>query len=239
MSHMRLLPVSVAVLTVFACVGCEHRAENVERRSITVRGTATATLTPDTITVRVAVVTLDKVPAKSQADNNRIVRAALKLARDAGIAEKDVQTEVVSLTPKWQRGYNQPPMLLGYEATNSITFVLRDISKYDPLLSEMVKAGVNDVKSITFTSSKEPETMRQLRRQAVKDARARAEAMASELGVKVGKVYTIAEALVEDDMWSGDSGALFADDDADDGPTVALGRLKIATSVEVDFELTD
>jgi len=226
--------------------GCGSLQQNAVRE-ITVLGTAEVVVPPDYVTIRTRVVTLDMDVEKAQAENDEKVKAVLSMVEELGVAPDDVRTAYVSLRPKERREGKKPPVFEGYEASKSITVVLRDMTKYDQLLSGMLKLGVNRITGISFGSLKEIEKRREARILAVKAAREKAEYLAAEFGQKVGKPLWIAEFRRQRDTWlSAGSNIKFYDYASDREAkadtkqgTIAPGSITIRSQVEASFALVD
>ena len=220
---------------------CRHK----EPREITVRGVAEVIVPPDYVTVNVRVVTLDMDLAKAQADNDTAVKAALAFVDELGIEAKDLSTSYVSLGPKWRRVRDEESVFEGYEASKSITVKLRDLTKYDELLSGMLKLGVNRISGISFGSSDELEKRREARILAINAAREKAEYLASQLGQKVGPPLWIAEFKKESFGPPPMSNVAYygrAEPEAQADNklgTIAPGSITIRAQIEASFELKD
>src|SRR5262249_21296435 len=117
--------------------------------------------------------------------------------------EKDIQTTNISVNPR----YSQPPAprpnqvqtnefvprIVGYEVNNQVEITARDIGKLGVLLDAVVQAGANQMHNIRFRIDEPEKLMDQARRQAMADARRRAEQLAGEAGVVVGSPLSIQE----------------------------------------------
>jgi len=236
---------SVIVVLGALCSGCAT-LQKTAPREITVLGVAEVVVPPDFVTVRASVVTLNKDVEKAQAENDKKVKAVLSFVRKLGVAPKDIRTEYTSLRPKERRERNKPPVFEGYEASNSITVVLRDMSKYDELLSGVLKLGVNRISGITFRSTQEIKKRREARLLAIQAAREKAEYLASALGQTVGRPRWITEFRRERRPWGSIASNVAwvspslsqARADTKEG-TLAPGSTTIRAQVEVCFALDD
>ena len=251
--RVRSLVICGGVAVALLLCGCTTNVEDLYRygveqpkpREITVRGVAEVVVPPDYVEVRTQVVTLDKDLAKSQAENDEQVKAVLDLVRKMGIAPDDVSTGYTSLGPKEHRVRDQAPVFLGFEATKSITVKLRDLSKYEALISGMLELGVNRITGVSFRSSEELEKRKQARVLAIRAAREKAEYLAEQLGQKVGRPLWVAEFRRETPRMPGWSNTSFvpspggdAKADSEQG-TIAPGSITIRAQIEASFELLD
>src|SRR5688500_8753486 len=75
---------------------------------------------PDIVRINAGVMT--QAPTASEAiranaEQMRTMRAAL---RQAGVAERDIQTSSINLQPQWRHVENQPAQFTGYQAHNAV-----------------------------------------------------------------------------------------------------------------------
>ena len=224
--------------------GCSN-TESEAPREITVRGVAEVTIPPDYVRVSTNVVTLDMDLAKAQEENDRRVRDVLAFVKRLGIEADDISTSYASLYPKERQERDKPPVFEGYEASKSITVKLRDMDKYDELVSGILGLGVNRIAGISFKSSEELKQRREARLLAIEAAKEKAEYLAQKLGQKVGKPLWVAEFRWETPQWGG--GLNVANVSRSEAPaladteqrSLAPGSITIRGEVEVCFELVD
>jgi uncharacterized protein len=148
---------------------------------------------PDIATVSTGVVTRAtdaNAAMRANAEQMSKVVAAIKAA---GIADKDVQTSGINLNPTYQYRENQPPIITGYEANNTVSVVVRDIARLGKILDTLVAVGANQINGPSFDVDKKDEAYDEARRQAVEKAQARAEMYAKTLGMKVRRIVSISE----------------------------------------------
>lgn len=160
---------------------------------LNVSAQAEARRVPDIATLSTGVVTraVDANAAmRANAEQMSKVVAALKAA---GIAEKDVQTSGISLSPTYQYGENQPPKITGYEAHNTVNAVVRDIGKLGRVIDSLAAAGANQIHGPNFDIEDKDEAYDEARRRAMAKAQARAEMYAETLGMKVRRIVSISE----------------------------------------------
>jgi uncharacterized protein YggE len=119
--------------------------------------------------------------------------AVLAAIKDAGIAERDVQTSRLSLQPQYDPNKGGTARLLGFQVTNQLTVKIRDIDKLPAILDRAIAAGANEMSGIEFVVSEQSKLLDQARTEAIADAHRKAELYAGAAGVKVGQVLSIAE----------------------------------------------
>lgn len=184
--------IAAAILLILPLAG---QAET-ETRQIIVTGEGRVTAAPD-----MAVVTLgvsDQAPeAQTAMDSvSERVRAIFQTVTDYGVAPRDVQTTSLRLDPVWERRDQDeqgPPEIRGFVATNDITLRLRDMTSLGAILQDVLASGANRFNRISFTLSDPTSARNEARREAVRDARARAELYAEAAGVSLGALIELSE----------------------------------------------
>ena len=118
------------------------------------------------------------------------VREAL---RQAGIADRDIQTSNISLNPQYTYVNNQPPKLNGYSASNQLNVRFRDIANTGKILDALVAEGANQINGPNLTIDKPEAALDEARAKAVAIGRARADLYARALGMRVVRVVSVSE----------------------------------------------
>lgn len=161
-------------------------------RSISVSGEAEVRVPPNQVQLWLAVSTLDKAVTKAKADNDERVKKTLATLARLGIEAKDMQTDHLSIEPRWDN-YAKVRQPDAYEVSKSIVVTLRDVSRFESVLSAVLEAGTNRVEGLEFRTTELRKHRDAARAMALKAAQEKANAMASELGLKAGKARTINE----------------------------------------------
>ncbi len=226
-------------------------AEALEPRSITVSGTAEVNVVPDEVVLLFGVETIDQALSVAKAQNDESVRKVLALAEKHEIDPQDVQTDHIAINPRYtERGRGDE--IESYLVRKSILFRLKDISKFEDLLSDALNAGANYVHGIQFSHSELKKYEDEVRRQAILNAKEKAETIAKELDQKVGKPNDIREhqtrhgtlyEMLGRQGWRGRGmmGASVSATGVDSASesTIALGEITISTRLTVSFILDD
>ena len=191
--------VLVLVFAVSASTG--EQPAPLEPRMITVTGEAEVRVVPDEVVLTLGVETWDKdlVAAKKQHDG--VVNKVLGLAADYGVDPQHVQTDYVNIEPRYRDRTYEERDFIGYFVRKTIVITLRDISKFEDLLSGVLGVGVNYVQGIQFRTTELRKYRDEARALAVKAARQKATALARGLGQEVRKPHVIRED--EGGWWSG------------------------------------
>ena len=193
---------SMAVLLVLALAAwVENQPASQGSRVITVTGNAEVRVIPDEVILTLGVETWNKNMATARGQNDQIVAKVLALATQYGIAPEHIQTDYVSIEPRYRDGYYEERDFIGYFVHKTIVLTLRDLSKFEDLLAASLDAGVNYVHGIEFRTTELRTHRDEARALAIRAAQEKAEALAGELSQKVGEPITIQE--VQSGWWSG------------------------------------
>jgi len=152
------------------------------------------TRVPDVATIRAGVVSQGATAAAALADNAGRMTRVLAALRAASIAPRDVQTATVSLQPQYRYADGQPPVVTGYQASNSVAVRFRDIAKAGAILDTLVVQGANQIDGPSLEIDQPDAALDEARADAVKRAQARAQLYARAAGLQVARIVSIAEA---------------------------------------------
>ena len=171
--------------------------------TLTVTGVSESAAAPDRAFVRAGAVVRADSAAAAQDGVNRIVQAALEAVRAAGVEEKQITTTGLSLAPVYgpthadAQGNPVPPRLVGFEARNTITAELADPSRTGPVIDAMVKSGANEIQGVWFDLRDDTGIRGRALRDAVNNARAKANAIAEAMGTRISGVVEVTEGGAE------------------------------------------
>jgi hypothetical protein len=162
--------------------------------TISVSGIGRVTTTPDVADVRVGVqVTRTKV-RDAQSAAATAMAAVIAALKSAGIADKDIQTTSLSLQPVYDYSSNgNTPRLTGYQIVNAVQATVRRLDTISDVIDGALAAGATTLDGITFRVDDPASPEAQARDAAMKNARAKADALAKAAGVSITGVSSISE----------------------------------------------
>lgn len=158
-----------------------------------VSATGRTTRVPDVATIRAGVVTQGATAALALADNAQRMAGVLAALKAAGVQPRDVTTANVSLQPQYRYENNQPPVITGYQASNTVSVRFRDITKSGAILDTLVKQGANQIDGPSLSIDQPDAALDEARIDAMKRARTRAELYAKAAGLSVVRIVSISE----------------------------------------------
>ncbi len=213
-------------------IGAPATSDQPAVHTITVSGTGSITLVPDTGHVGVGV-TISKPTVRAArqaaADAMTSIIAAIKAL---GVDEKDIKTTGINLNPQYSNA--QPPKVVGYVISEQVEVTVRDIDKTGDVVDAATTSGATDVNGIWFDVADPAKAMNDARAAAVEAAKASAQAMASAAGVNLGGVISMSETQTNYPMPYALAGAARA---ADTATPVQTGTQDIQAQVTVVFEI--
>lgn len=202
--------------------------------TVSVTGEASISVPPDLAQVDSGVTTEAKTAREASEANNKAMGGVLQALKNAGLAEKDIQTSRLSLSPQSapNRDANAPFLIVGYRASNRVTVTIRDITKVADTIDVLVSAGANEISGISFMVSKASKVLDDARSEAIADARRKAEIYAKAANISIGAPISISEETAPGPM----PYRKMAADMAASAP-VAQGQETLRVSVSVSYEI--
>ena len=198
-------------------------------RSVTATGLGSVTTVPDRAHFSFGVQAQSRTASQAlEAADAQLARVVAAL-RSAGIAQADIQTEQISLSPRTSEDGVQ---IVGYMAVSSVSARVRNLERAGPVVDAAVGAGANQVFGPSLTRSDQNAVYRSALRAAYADARAKALALAEAAGVTLGAMTTTVEG-------GGSVPMPLATGRAEDAKaTVEPGTQEIQASVTVTFAVS-
>jgi hypothetical protein len=249
---VRPLPAALLLLAIAACAPACQPAQGSPTtliaspappppRTVSVTGTAELKTAPDEFVVSVGVDSSAEQPQAAKDANDRTMTALLAVPKSLQIDPKHVRTEGFTLRPRYEGSYENR-RLAGYEAGKTLVIVVHDSEKVEALLAELFNRGANRLDGVTYGSTRVLEQRKEARTMAVAAAQEKAQAMAASLGQKLGRPLKIDEDPEAAQLRSMNqlTNAAFNNDTRPAlGEAMATGKIRIAASVAVTFELVD
>ena len=188
-------PIICTVLAAGLALAGPVAAQEVPRQ-ITVMGSSQVDAVPDRATITAGVETQAPTAAGALEANSKAMAEVFAALEAAKVEKRDMQTSQLNLNPVYEpfrEGAEAPPQVVAYQASNMVTVVVRDLASLGELIDALAGAGANRLYGIGFEVSEPRPSVDAARREAVADARAKAELYAEAAGVTLGPVVTIRE----------------------------------------------
>ena len=204
-------------------------------RQISVTGVGKITVAPDEAIITIGVTNNGANAAEVKKANDVVIDKVIKYLKSIKMPEKDYQTKQVYLN----RNYDYDKKKYSFSASQTMTLHLRDLTKYDAILTGLTDAGVNNIQGVEFKTSKQEEYQSQARVKAVLDAEKKAADYARALNLYVGYALVVNDNTQIDYprpvMYAMEMKSMAADGS---GETLAIGEIEITANVGITYELT-
>jgi hypothetical protein len=192
---------AIATLAALAIVGTvgvasaqtdDDQPSRDDPRVITVNGTGLVSGTPDVLELSLGVDTRGESAGEALEKNSELTVGVLKVLRDAGVDEKDIQTTNLSIYPAYD---DDGEVVIAYSVSNRVVAKLRDLNAAGDIIDKATEAAGDDiiVQGLYFSIDDNSKIVEQARTEAVKRAKTQAEQLAAAAGVELGALRSIDE----------------------------------------------
>jgi uncharacterized protein YggE len=226
--------VAIILMTIFAMQAQAQEHKTIPQISVT--GVGKITVVPDQAVVTVGVQNSGKEAAEVKNLNDATIDKVIKFLKKSGIPATDYRTNNVSL----YKNYDYEKKKYNYQANQNLSITLKDLSKYDEIMMGLNESGINSIQGVEFKSSKLEEHERTARKQAMQDAKQKANDYVSVLGQKVGKALLISDnsnTIYPQPMFKGVMMDAMSMGGQESRETLAVGEIVIHANVSVSFIL--
>ena len=202
--------------------------------TIVVSGTGRVAVQPDVADLRLGVTVAKPTVEAARGEAAATMDAILRAVDGAGVVRADVRTAMLSVQPRYDYRDGRAPVLTGYEIANVVEVSVRDLSALGDVIDATLTAGATSMDALSFRLADPRPAEREARRQAMAEARSRADFLAEAAGVTVQGVSDIVEGQPvrpPGPVAKAERMALAADA----GTPVEAGTLEVAVTVSVTY----
>jgi uncharacterized protein len=163
---------------------------------LVVSGNASVMAVPDQAIVRLGIVRQAASAQAAQEQANVAAREILNAVEKAGVPPNQIQTARLVLTPIYaprNPDSRDAPRIVAYNATNTISVRLENLSIAGTVIDAGLKAGANQIEGVGFALRNDLPSRQQALKQAVEEARSKAQTMAEALRVNLLEVLEVSE----------------------------------------------
>ena len=245
---------------------CFATADDEQPPTISVSGTAEIRTAPNEAVLTFSIESREEKLDDAVNDNDSRIKAVTAFLKESQVEPKHIRTQVISIRPifesenkypAWKGQTAQqilpmpnaapkPPIVaankkkkikpIGYIARRQLSITIKNLKSFEEIYRGLVAKGVNDVGGIQFRTTELRKYKDEARLKAVRAAREKATAMATELGATLASVQTITEnsgSYFSNSTQNVMSAVAFGESDS----SVAAGEIEITASVQVVFRL--
>lgn len=202
--------VAVAVIAVAALSGCSGEGTlgladipsdirvnlSSQQEGIWVNGNGKVTAVPDIAILQLGIEAQEVSVAQAQSQAALAMDAVMAALKDKEVAEKDIQTRFFNIhrVTRWDENKGQETVI-GYRVTNMVTAKIRTMDEIGVIVDAVAVAGgdLTRVDSVAFSIEDPTGYQAEARQKAIADAEAKAEQLAEQAGIKLGRPTYVSE----------------------------------------------
>jgi hypothetical protein len=162
-----------------------------ESSVIVVTGSATETVPPDGVTIRLLVSNLKDSPKEAADATSEQANAVARAIEALTLDDLSISRVGYGIGPSWQYNADREREFRGYASRVTILVETGMLEEAGRIVEAGVSAGANEVQAVNFTSSETDEARRDALRAAVESARLDASAMAEAAGGRLGRLLLL------------------------------------------------
>ena len=163
---------------------------------LVVSGNASVMAVPDQAIVRLGIARQAASAQAAQQQANVAAQEILNAVEKAGVPPNQIQTARLVLTPIYaprNPDSRDAPRIVAYNATNTISVRLENLSIVGTVIDAGLRAGSNQIEGVGFALRNDLPSRQQALKQAVEEARSKAQTMAEALRVNLLEVLEVSE----------------------------------------------
>ncbi|MGH8636328.1 MAG: SIMPL domain-containing protein [Burkholderiales bacterium] len=149
---------------------------------------------PDHVVARVGVTTRAATPSEALDQNSATARKIIAFTKKFGIADEDIQTSAVRLSPVYKTPTNPRDSsreIDGYSAINQVQVRFKDISRLGEFMRQVLDQGATNIAGVQFGLTDQNKAVDTALASAVADARRKAQVLAQAAKVTLGPIRQI------------------------------------------------
>lgn len=219
--------------------------------TITLSGHGEITAVPDIATIYFTISKESKTAKEAQDGVAAIEKKALEFLKLSDVDEKDIKTSNASFYPKSEYVYDTknvacteffcPPrtgksVVYAYEASESITVKVRNVDDAGKIMQGLGAVGVSNLSGPSFDVDDQDALQMEARKKAIEDARAQAEILAKDLGVRLGRIANFSEGAGYSPMYYAKD-MMAVSESASTPAELPKGENTISSDVTITYEI--
>jgi uncharacterized protein YggE len=193
-------------------------------------------IAPDMATITLGVQSDGASAAAALSANGTAMNKVIAALKKAGLADRDIQTSNLNVNPQYAYEQNQPPRLTGYQASNQVTILARDLSKLGQTIDAAASAGATTVSGISFGLQNPQKAEDEARVKAVAALKAKSDLYARATGYKVVRLVSLNESGGYTPAPQPMPVFAMAKREMADSTSISGGELKVRVEVSATYE---
>lgn len=237
------------IVMIFGLAGCEQASTasgeipdinlSSQQNGIWVTGQGEVSVKPDIAVISLGIESEDNSVATARDRAAAAMNDVMDTLSTNGIAEKDIQTQYFNIQQvrTWDRE-TEKEIVTGYRVTNTVTVTIRDIENVGTIIDAVTDAGgdLTRINGINFSIDNPEEYYEEARKEAMADAKNKAEQLTKLANVDLGDVTFISENSYYAPVTKS-AMAIGYDEAAGYSTSISPGELDISLSIQVAYAI--
>lgn len=202
---------------------------------ISVFGSSLVRVDPDVVSLSFAVSIINQHPKEAFQEVRKASQNVRKYLEQADVGEIGASHVNISQTFRYAAGEHK---FVGYTAKVGFQVLLRQLDRMEDVLSGIIDAGVNEITSVDFQTTRLKEIRAEARRRAISAAREKAENYCDAAKVNLGQIIHIED--VNPDTLRGREGHVTYEIKPDDNGEIQAfdpGSITVGAAVMLAFKI--
>jgi uncharacterized protein YggE len=167
--------------------------------TLVIVGEAEQAGTPDIAVLTMGVTRENETASAALRAASQAMRDIISLVQKRGVRPRDIQTSNLSLQPRYGRPQRASPddrvIVTGYIASNQLNLKVRNVEGLGELLDEVVSAGSNEIRGLSFDMDDRSKLLDEARVRAIQDAKRKATLFAEAADIRLGEIINLQDDL--------------------------------------------
>lgn len=240
--HTRTFTTILASLFLATASFAQQQSSEGAPPTLAVTGEGSVEIEPDRAIVRLGVVEEAKTAKEAMGAVNEKLTSARDAIEDLDIRGTQLTTSELSIQPVYESRDNRRSWdsreIVAYRASNTLSVRVDDIERVGEAIDASVKAGVNQMQGLIFTSRDPFEAETMALAEATKRARKKANVMAGAMGATIAGVIEAEEGGGSSGPSTPRSRTMAMESSAMAPTPVEAGSLTITARVHILYELS-
>lgn len=180
------------ILFLFQPASFAQASEN-QVHTISIDASSTSTTAPDQATLVIGITNHADTAQEAQQANAEIASTITTNLHNLGLSSEQIKTRNYNFHPTYNNQQNHENELTGYTVDNTVYVTLNDVTAVGNVIDTALSSGANKINSISFSIRNPNKLKEQALRQAIKDARTKADIIADALGKQIIGIQSVSE----------------------------------------------
>ncbi len=161
----------------------------------TVDGKGEVSAVPDTAFLNFGVTKESQSVENAKNQVNTVINQITKDLKQIGVEEKNIKTTNFSVNPNYDYTFPGRERITGYTVSANMEVKVKPIEKANNAIDIATKDGANQVGGVQFVldDQKQKDLENEARMMAIKEAKSKAQSIASAAGIRLGRIVDVKE----------------------------------------------